>query len=230
MILVTLAALFVHSLMLVRANNLISLRVEHKRFKLGLELDLAPLLFGEKPFHGELLTSHVLHPANNLELFFDHAVGCVREFVSVRVATRATSEDALDAQPNAAEKSNWDALEHHFFGLSRVVFTAARPSASGRVPEFIAIADEISVIAHVVQHDFVLEDENNDSEDASKRPCQSTQVSQKVEQAVNFAANDLQVSAQLISDRQLGVVEEVVETDGPGLHDEHVVDLGCRCE
>ena len=146
--------------LIIGADDFASLRVEGKRFELCLKLDLLPLILRKQFFHGQLLASHVLNPANNLELFFYHAVSRVGKLVPVAMAAGKADENTLNTEPYAAEKSDWDAFERLFFTFLLVAVNDLFWLAAN----FIAVADQKCVVAHVVKHDFVLKHYDNDCE------------------------------------------------------------------
>lgn len=47
------------------------------------------------------------------------------------------------------------------------------------------------MVAHIIQDNFILENEDNDGEKTPKRASKTTKISQKVQNAVYLSANNL---------------------------------------
>jgi len=155
----------------ISTDDFLGIGLDDKSLVLGFKLDIHPLFLGEQFFHGQLMAAHVLDPTDNLEFLLDHAIRRMRELIPIRMAARAACKNALQTQPDAAEEADWDSFENDLGAVSVHLFARLAPN-------FIAITDEEQVVAHVVEHDLVLKQDDYDGEEAPQSARQTTQVTQ----------------------------------------------------
>ena len=67
------------------------------------------------------------------------------------------------------------------------------------------------MVADVAHGCLVLKNDNEEEKAGLERACQSTNISHQVKYSVNLALYDHQVPAQLVCQRQLNIIIEVVE-------------------
>ena len=154
---------------IISADDFLGGGLDDKRPVLGFKLYIPPLLLGEQFFHGQLLAAHVLDPTDNLEFLLDHEIRCMRELIPIRMTALAACKNALQTQPDAAEEADWDSFESDFGAV--IVHLGSRLA-----PNFIAITDEERVVAHVVEHDLVLKQDDYGGEEAPQSARQTTDI------------------------------------------------------
>ena len=83
----------------------------------------------------------------------------MREFIPVRVTASAECENALQTKPDATKEANGDSLKHNIFVGSFVVFMLNLSDLSMTRP-FISVTNQECVVAHIVQNNLVLEEDD----------------------------------------------------------------------
>ena len=204
-------------LSLVDEHGLSCLLVQADHSKLGLFLDDAPLLLREELLHSMVHAAHMLNPADYLQFLHDHFVLDVGEPVPAVLAPLASpAEKTLQTEFDACEEVDGNSFEHVGYLFLLFGVRCIKLTHLGRVclrfVFFIAVTDQIRMLADVADDRLVLEYNDSDGEKGTERPSETSYITEEIENIVDGAPDDCEILTELISDGQLNIIREIIKS------------------